>query len=185
MIVCYNVYPLAAPPSSAIPQHQTSTQSHQGMYCSYLHSYIVHVYKLIPHTAIMIYIYIISGATFSDALRCNWCRIIDSIDDATAFANQLKQAGFIPRSVYNTAIDGRLGQTTKDRVTNLLASTEGAIKNRDKQHFVKLCEIVREVGDSVVADKLLHEANIASGRSKYNYHHTILGSTHTLPHHCS
>ena len=181
MIVCYNVYPLAAP---AIPQLQTSTQSHQGMY---LHSYIVHVYKLVPHTAIMIYIYISGGgaATFSDVLRRNWCRIIDSIHDATAFANQLKQAGFIPHSVYNTAIDGRSGQTTKDRVTNLLASTEGAIKNRDEQHFVKLCEIVREVGDSAVADKLLREANVASGRSKYNYRHTILGSTHTLPHHCS
>ena len=117
----------------------------------------------------MIYIYI-SGdgaATFSDALRHNWCRIIDSIHDATAFANQLKQAGFIPRSVYDTAIDGRSGQTTKDRVTNLLSSAEGAVKNRDEQHFVKLCEIVREVGDSAVADKLLHEANIASGRSKY------------------
>ena len=102
--------------------------------------------KLVPHTAIMIYIYISGGgaATFSDVLRCNWCRVIDSIDDATAFANQLKQAGFISRPVYNTAIAGRLGQTTKDRVTNLLASTEGAIKNRDEQHFVKLCEIVRE-----------------------------------------
>ena len=136
---------------------------------------------------IYIYMYISGGdaATFSDALRHNWCRIIDSIHDATVFANQLKQAGFIPRSVYDTAIDGRSGQTTKDRVTNLLSSAEGAIKNRDEQHFVKLCEIVREVGDSAVADKLLREANIASGRSKYNYRHTILGSTHTLPHHCS
>ena len=167
MIVCYNVYPLAAPPSSAIPQHQTLTQSCQGMYCSCLHSYIVHVYKLVPHTAIMIYIYIPGGGatTFSDALRRNWCRIIDSIHDATAFANQLKQADFIPHPVYITAIDCQSGQTA-NWVTNLLSSAEGAIKNRDEQHFVKLCEIVREVGDSAVADKLLREANIASGRSK-------------------
>ena len=137
------------------------------------------------HECFIVYIYISGGdaATFRHALRCNWSRIIDSIDDATAFANQLKQAGLIPHPVFNTAIHGRLGQTIKDRVTNLLSSAEEAVKNRDKQHFVKLCEIVREVGDSAVADKLLHEANIASGRSKYN--HTILGSTHTLPHHCS
>ena len=57
----------------------------------------------------------------------SWCRIIDSIHDATAFANQLKQAGFIPHPVYDIAIDGRSGQTTKDRVTNLLSSAEGAI----------------------------------------------------------
>ena len=83
----------------------------------------------------------------------------------TALANQLLQAGLIPQPVYDTAIDSLSGQPTRNRVTNLLSSAKGAVKHRNEQHFVRLCEIVREVGDSAVADKLLREANITRGRS--------------------
>lgn len=95
------------------------------------------------------------------AIRDNWCDIINPIRDATAFANELLQAKLISRPAFETAISRQTGQSDRDRVTNLLSSVQEAIKHRE-QRFVKLCEIVREVGDGAVADKLLSDANMTN-----------------------
>lgn len=95
------------------------------------------------------------------AIQHNWCNIINSIRDATAFANQLWQAALISRPAFDTTISSQTGQSDSQRVTNLLSSVQEAIKHRE-QRFVKLCEIVREVGDGAVADKLLSDASKAT-----------------------
>ena len=108
-------------------------------------------------------IFYLGGATDDSEMFCaiitgNWCDIVNSIRDTCVidFANQLLQAGLIQKPAFDTAIDSQSGQPTKTRVTQLLSSALEAIKH-EKRHFEKLCEIVREVGDSAVADNLLRQ----------------------------
>lgn len=90
-----------------------------------------------------------------DVIRANWTDIIEPFKaDPTEFANRLLKDGLISKPAQETAVDRFTGRSGKERATELMSSVEVAVKIEGNR-FKTLCEIVRSIGDSVVANKLV------------------------------